>query len=73
MRRACRRLALLVTVWLASAAPPLDADVVELTTGQCLEGTVKAATASAVVIDVAGREVHIRPERVRAYLDALGT
>ena len=66
MRRAHRGIAGLAAAWLGLAMPDAGADVIELTTGQRIEGAVKEATGTAVVVDVGGREVRIRPERVRS-------
>lgn len=53
--------------WLLVGAPATSrADVVELTNGQRIQGTVKEATSAGVVIVVGGREMRIRQERVRS-------
>lgn len=53
--------------WLLVGAPATGrADVVELTTGQRIQGTVKEATPAGVVIVVGGREMRIRQERIRS-------
>lgn len=54
----------LVSVLLASLPRLAGADVVELTTGERVEGTVKQATPAGVVIDVGGRELRIRQDRI---------
>lgn len=66
MHRARRGIACVVVAWLGVAVPGARADVVELTTGQRIEGTVKEATAVAVVVEVDWGEIRIRPERVRS-------
>jgi len=42
------------------------ADVVELKTGQRVEGTFKLATPAGVVIEVGGQTITFEPEKVRA-------
>lgn len=66
MRRAPRGIAGLVAAWLGLAVPDAGADLIELTTGQRIDGTVKEATATVVVVEVGGRQIRIRPERVRS-------
>jgi len=51
---------------LAGAPATGRADVVELTSGYRIQGTVKEATSAWVVIVVDGREIRIRQERVRS-------
>jgi len=47
-------------------APPADADVVELRTGERVEGTFKGADDETVRIEVAGRVLTFKPQLVRA-------
>ena len=47
-------------------APTRSRDVVELTTGERIEGTVVQTTASEVVIEVGGTEVRLARDRVNA-------
>lgn len=56
----------LVIACLLGAPRDASADVVELTSGQRIVGTVKEATASGVVIEVRGRELRIRQANVQA-------
>jgi len=51
---------------LAGAPATGRADVVELTSGYRIQGTVKEATSAWVMIVVGGREIRIRQERVRS-------
>lgn len=61
---------LLLALTLATAASAA-ADVVELKTGDKLEGKVKQVTPAEVVIDVAGKETKLEREKVRSIqLDA---
>ena len=62
-----------VTTWMAAITSALIlpwgsvfADVVELKTGQRIEGTLKQATPTSVSIDVAGQTLTIEGEKVRA-------
>ena len=48
------------------AAPTRSRDVVELTTGERIEGTVVQTTASEVVIEVGGTEVRFARDRVKS-------
>ncbi len=49
-----------------TAATPSWADVVELKTGQRVEGTFKQATSGGVVIEVGGQTITFEQEKVRA-------
>jgi len=62
MRTSILALALLSLTATASAW----ADVVELKTGQRIEGTFKQATPAGVVIEVGGQAIRFDPEKVRA-------
>lgn len=66
MSRAGRWIAGVVVAWLPAAVSGAAADVVELTTGQRIEGTVTEAMPSAVVVQVGAGEIRIPPERVRS-------
>ncbi len=47
------------------------ADVVELTTGQRVEGAVKRVTSTAVLIEVGGQTISFEREKVRACISVL--
>ena len=48
------------------SVPPVSADVIELRTGERVEGTFKGADDSAVRIEIDGRLVTFAPAQVRA-------
>src|SRR2546423_6594327 len=56
----------LALVCVLAAPLTAHADVVELTNGVRIVGKVKEATAASVVLEVHGKEVRIRPDRVRS-------
>jgi hypothetical protein len=60
------RLAAVLLVAALAAASPASADVVELRSGERVEGTFKGADETAVRIEVGGRVVTFSPDRVRA-------
>ena len=60
-------LAVALVVW-AAASPSSGADVVELVTGEKVEGTVKGATSRSLVIEVHGRERTILRRLVRGIV-----
>jgi hypothetical protein len=55
-----------VLVFLASIAMIAHADVVELKTGQRIEGTLKQATPASVSVEVGGQTITFEGEKVRA-------
>ncbi len=55
-----------LVLFLSLAAAPLLSDVVELKTGERLEGTFKQATSAGVVIEVGGQSITMPLEKVRA-------
>jgi len=61
-------LAVVLVVWAAAWAPSSAADVVELVTGEKVEGTVKGATLRGLVIEVHGRERTIARRLVRGIV-----
>ena len=58
--------AMLATAWLLAGIAAARADVIELTDGQRVVGTVTEATTATIVVDVHGREMPIGRERVRS-------
>jgi hypothetical protein len=61
-----RAIAGLAIVWLLAPSLAARADVIELTNGQRIVGTVKEATATSVVIQVSGHEMRIWPADVQS-------
>ena len=61
------RLAVAVVIALASVGPrPASAEVVELSGGDWVEGTLKEVTPAGVVMEVGGQTITFSPDRVRA-------
>jgi len=65
------RRALVLVLAAAVLVTPAFADVVELKSGEKLQGTVKSVTPTEVVVDVGGKETKVERDKVRAItLDA---
>ena len=56
----------LLTVVLLLVASPAGADVIELKTGQRIEGALKQATPASVAVEVGGQTITFEGEKVRA-------